>query len=190
MYLVLYDRSHDSHVIIVHGLISTIASKVVRSAASTYTSLSPFPSLHKHTHTHTLPPPSPSTCTSPLPSRIDALSKAISELDLSEEQKRHMKVFLEQKSEIIKHGELKEHHFARLAELGYGNGGVVLKVEHKPSRIIMARKVGRASCWLFLGGALPATCELTIPSHTCFTVLAALLRPSIFIIIIIALIVL
>jgi len=52
-----------------------------------------------------------------------------------------MSSFLEEKREIIRHGELKEAHFQRLAELGYGNGGVVLKVEHKPSGIIMARKV-------------------------------------------------
>ena len=73
--------------------------------------------------------------------RIDALSKAIKELELSDEQKVNMSTFLEQKREILRHGELREVHFGRLAELGYGNGGVVLKVEHKPSRIIMARKV-------------------------------------------------
>ena len=74
--------------------------------------------------------------------RIDVLTKAISELDLSEEQRANMDAFLDQKREIIRHGELKETHFSRLAELGYGNGGVVLKVEHKSSGIIMARKVG------------------------------------------------
>lgn len=63
------------------------------------------------------------------------------DLELSVEQKENMSSFLEEKREIIRHGELKEAHFQRLAELGYGNGGVVLKVEHKPSRIIMARKV-------------------------------------------------
>lgn len=73
--------------------------------------------------------------------RIDALAKAITELELSVEQKANMSSFLEEKREIIRHGELKEAHFQRLAELGYGNGGVVLKVEHKPSGIIMARKV-------------------------------------------------
>ena len=67
------------------------------------------------------------------------------DLELSVEQKENMSSFLAEKREIIRHGELKEAHFQRLAELGYGNGGVVLKVEHKPSRIIMARKVC-ASC--------------------------------------------
>ena len=38
-------------------------------------------------------------------------------------------------------GTLNEGQLARLDELGHGNGGIVLKVEHKPSGIIMARKV-------------------------------------------------
>ncbi len=69
------------------------------------------------------------------------MSKALNELELSDDQKTNMSLVLDQKREILRHGELREAHFARLAELGYGNGGVVLKVEHKPSRIIMARKV-------------------------------------------------
>lgn len=52
-----------------------------------------------------------------------------------------MKSFLDEKRKIIAQGELKEHHFVKLAEIGYGNGGVVVKVEHKPTGIIMARKV-------------------------------------------------
>ena len=52
-----------------------------------------------------------------------------------------MLAFLEEKHQIIETGELKEHHFVKLAEIGYGNGGVVVKVQHKPSGIIMARKV-------------------------------------------------
>ena len=52
-----------------------------------------------------------------------------------------MTVFMDKKKEIVKHGELKDIQFERLAELGYGNGGVVLKVRHKPSGMIMARKV-------------------------------------------------
>ena len=49
--------------------------------------------------------------------------------------------FIDEKKEIIKHGEFKDSQFDRLAELGYGNGGVVLQVRHKPTSIIMARKV-------------------------------------------------
>ena len=62
-------------------------------------------------------------------------------MELSDEQRVNMTKFLEDKRKIIQQGELKEGDFVRLAELGYGNGGVVLKVEHKPSHIIMARKV-------------------------------------------------
>ena len=77
----------------------------------------------------------------PLTSRIDVVAKQLQAMDLNEEQRENMTKFLEDKRKIIQHGELKEGDFVRLAELGYGNGGVVLKVEHKPSRIIMARKV-------------------------------------------------
>ena len=65
----------------------------------------------------------------------------MNEDDLSEEQRANMAALLEQKKEVLKYGELKDGHFVRLAELGYGNGGVVLKVEHKLSKVIMARKV-------------------------------------------------
>lgn len=78
----------------------------------------------------------------PLTSRIDVVAKQLQDMNLNEEQLENMKQFLEDKRKIIQHGELKEGDFVRLAELGYGNGGVVLKVEHKPSHITMARKVG------------------------------------------------
>lgn len=77
----------------------------------------------------------------PLTSRLDVVAKQLQAMNLNEEQKENMTKFLEDKRRIIQHGELKEGDFVRLAELGYGNGGVVLKVEHKPSHIIMARKV-------------------------------------------------
>ena len=60
---------------------------------------------------------------------------------MTEQQSLQMKTFLGQKEEFLKHGELKDEQFERLAELGHGNGGVVLKVMHKPSGIVMARKV-------------------------------------------------
>ena len=69
------------------------------------------------------------------------VAKQLQDMNLNEEQRENMTKFLEDKRKIIQHGELKEGDFARLTELGYGNGGVVLKVEHKPSHIIMARKV-------------------------------------------------
>ena len=73
--------------------------------------------------------------------RIEAVSKSLKGMDLNPEQRASMTKFLEEKRKIIQHGELREGDFVKLSELGYGNGGVVLKVEHKPSHIIMARKV-------------------------------------------------
>lgn len=60
---------------------------------------------------------------------------------LTEEQKVNMFQVLEEKEKIVEQGEMKEQQFVRIAELGFGNGGVVLKVEHKPTGIIMARKM-------------------------------------------------
>lgn len=40
-------------------------------------------------------------------------------------------------------GELIDEDFEKLGELGVGNGGVVAKVLHKPSGLIMARKVSK-----------------------------------------------
>ena len=73
--------------------------------------------------------------------RIDTLSKALIDMNLTDEQKTNMAAFLKEKRKIVEQGEMKEQHFVRMAELGFGNGGVVLKVEHKPTGIIMARKV-------------------------------------------------
>lgn len=60
---------------------------------------------------------------------------------LTPEQKGEMARLMEQKKNILKHGDFKDSQFDRLAELGHGNGGVVLQVRHKPTDIIMARKV-------------------------------------------------
>ena len=64
-------------------------------------------------------------------------------MNLTGEQKAHIESFLEEKKRIVAEGEMKEQHLLRMEELGFGNGGVVLKVEHKPTGIIMARKVRR-----------------------------------------------
>ena len=69
------------------------------------------------------------------------MSKQLSELDLDDltpEQKTRMEEFFIQKQMI---GDLKDEDFEKICELGAGNGGVVTKVLHKPSKIIMARKV-------------------------------------------------
>lgn len=62
-------------------------------------------------------------------------------MELTDEQKTNLMDFLENKKKLINHGELRDQQFERLDELGFGNGGVVLKVKHKPSELIMARKV-------------------------------------------------
>lgn len=67
-------------------------------------------------------------------------------MNLSSEEEANMSTFLDEKQKITEQGEMKEQHFVRLAELGFGNGGVVLKVEHKPTGIIIARKVRYTTC--------------------------------------------
>jgi serine/threonine protein kinase len=44
-------------------------------------------------------------------------------------------------AQLLQNGELNGDDLEKLSELGCGNGGVVMKVRHKPSGIIMARKV-------------------------------------------------
>ncbi|XP_034559186.1 dual specificity mitogen-activated protein kinase kinase 2b isoform X1 [Notolabrus celidotus] len=69
---------------------------------------------------------------------LESLKKILAELDLDEQQKKRLEAFLTQKAKV---GELRDDDFQRVCELGAGNGGVVNKECHKPSGIIMARKV-------------------------------------------------
>lgn len=69
---------------------------------------------------------------------LEALQKILEELDLDEQQKKRLEAFLTQKAKV---GEMRDDDFHRICELGAGNGGVVNKECHKPSGIIMARKV-------------------------------------------------
>lgn len=71
------------------------------------------------------------------------LQKKLEELELDEQQKKRLEAFLTQKAKV---GELKDDDFERISELGAGNGGVVTKVQHRPSGLIMARKV-RGGQW-------------------------------------------
>ncbi|XP_044274965.1 dual specificity mitogen-activated protein kinase kinase 2 isoform X1 [Varanus komodoensis] len=66
------------------------------------------------------------------------LQKKLEELELDEQQRKRLEAFLTQKAKV---GELKDDDFERISELGAGNGGVVTKVQHKPSGLIMARKL-------------------------------------------------
>lgn len=52
--------------------------------------------------------------------------------------RNRIKVFLNQKEKI---GDLKDEDLEKLGELGSGNGGVVMKVRHMPTQLIMARKL-------------------------------------------------
>lgn len=58
---------------------------------------------------------------------------------MDDTQKKRMEFFLCQKEKIV--GELSDDDFEKLGELGAGNGGVVMKVRHNSSGLIMARKV-------------------------------------------------
>ncbi|XP_040924034.1 dual specificity mitogen-activated protein kinase kinase 2b [Betta splendens] len=69
---------------------------------------------------------------------LEALKKILEELDLDEQQKKRLEAFLTQKAKV---GELRDDDFHRICELGAGNGGVVNKECHRPSGIIMARKL-------------------------------------------------
>uniref|UniRef100_A0A8B9C7L8 Dual specificity mitogen-activated protein kinase kinase 2 n=1 Tax=Anser brachyrhynchus TaxID=132585 RepID=A0A8B9C7L8_9AVES len=75
-----------------------------------------------------------------LPSQANLvdLQKKLEELELDEQQKKRLEAFLTQKAKV---GELKDDDFERISELGAGNGGVVTKVQHKPSGLVMARKL-------------------------------------------------
>lgn len=82
---------------------------------------------------------------------LEALQKKLEELELDEQQRKRLEAFLTQKQKV---GELKDDDFEKICELGAGNGGVVFKVSHRPSGLIMARKV---SCWLFVDVVLTET---------------------------------
>jgi hypothetical protein len=79
------------------------------------------------------------TCGLPLSrTNLEALQKKLEELELDEQQRKRLEAFLTQKQKV---GELKDDDFEKISELGAGNGGVVFKVSHKPSGLVMARKV-------------------------------------------------
>jgi serine/threonine protein kinase len=69
---------------------------------------------------------------------IDQLTETLEELEMDENARKRIKVFLSQKEKI---GELSDQDLEKLGELGSGNGGVVMKVRHKPTGLIMARKM-------------------------------------------------
>ncbi|XP_011185064.1 dual specificity mitogen-activated protein kinase kinase dSOR1 isoform X2 [Zeugodacus cucurbitae] len=69
---------------------------------------------------------------------IEALTETLEELEMDDSARNRIKVFLSQKEKI---GELSDDDLEKLGELGSGNGGVVMKVRHIPTELIMARKL-------------------------------------------------
>uniref|UniRef100_U5EWK5 mitogen-activated protein kinase kinase n=1 Tax=Corethrella appendiculata TaxID=1370023 RepID=U5EWK5_9DIPT len=69
---------------------------------------------------------------------IDALTETLEELEMDENARKRIKVFLNQKEKI---GELSDEDLERLDELGSGISGAVMKVRHTPTQLIMARKL-------------------------------------------------
>ncbi|KAL3866772.1 hypothetical protein ACJMK2_044045 [Sinanodonta woodiana] len=69
---------------------------------------------------------------------IESLTKKLKELDIDDQQRERLEQFLTQKQKV---GELTADDCEKMGELGAGNGGVVLKVLHKPSSLVMARKL-------------------------------------------------
>ncbi|XP_066928866.1 dual specificity mitogen-activated protein kinase kinase 2-like [Clytia hemisphaerica] len=61
--------------------------------------------------------------------------------DVNEDQKSRLEEFLRDKQKIG--SEIKDGDFERMEELGAGNGGVVMKMKHIPTNLIMARKLIR-----------------------------------------------
>lgn len=68
-------------------------------------------------------------------------------MDIEDQHRVALEQFLTEKKGI---GELKAQDFEKLSELGCGNGGVVWKVLHTPSKITMARKVEICLCQMFI----------------------------------------
>lgn len=89
-----------------------------------------------------------SRLSTPNRANLEALQKKLGELDLDEQQRKRLEAFLTQKAQV---GELKDEDFDPICELGAGNGGVVNKVRHKPSGLVMARKVNmKIWCIIFV----------------------------------------
>ena len=71
-------------------------------------------------------------------SNVDSIAKKLADLEIDDSQKERLMSFLAEKRKI---DDVDEKDFEKLDELGVGNGGVVTKVRHIPTNLIMARKV-------------------------------------------------
>ncbi|OAF64539.1 hypothetical protein A3Q56_07756, partial [Intoshia linei] len=68
---------------------------------------------------------------------VTNLLKRLKDLDIDESQKQSLVNFMTDKKKL---GILSLKDFSRIHEIGSGNGGVVFKVEHKPTKLITAIK--------------------------------------------------
>ena len=69
---------------------------------------------------------------------IQHLSELVQMLDITETQKDKLEEFLKCREKI---GDLTTDDLSVAGELGSGNGGVVLKVRHRKTGTVMAKKV-------------------------------------------------
>jgi len=97
----------------------------------------PSATIVEHSPTPSPPPEKESS----VDSFVRALREAVADVEMTIDQRCRLNEFFNQK-EIIG-GEMGADDFEKLVELGAGNGGVVSKVRHKKSSIIMARKLIR-----------------------------------------------
>ena len=62
----------------------------------------------------------------------------IQQLDITDKQKDKLEEFLKSRDKI---GDISNEDLSVEGELGFGNGGVVLKVRHRKTGTVMAKKV-------------------------------------------------
>ncbi|CAB4015395.1 dual specificity mitogen-activated kinase kinase 1 [Paramuricea clavata] len=74
----------------------------------------------------------------PSTGNVESIAKKLDDLDMDDSQRERLMSFLAEKRKI---GDLGTDDFEKLDELGAGNGGVVTKVRHSPTKLIMARKL-------------------------------------------------
>ncbi|KAL5259636.1 hypothetical protein ACHWQZ_G009924 [Mnemiopsis leidyi] len=84
------------------------------------------------------PPPNQE---SSMDSFVRQLKEAVEEAEITSDQRARMNEFFNQKA--LLGSEMSDEDFEKIHELGAGNGGVVSKVRHLKSGIIMARKLIR-----------------------------------------------
>ncbi len=80
-----------------------------------------------------------SSSSPPVDTSIEALQRTLEGLELDDQQRNRLEAFFIQRQRVGENLCLED--FTLKGELGAGNGGVVTKVLHMPSGLVMARKV-------------------------------------------------